>query len=588
MNIIKQTVFLIFSLLSAIHLFALSLTPLYDINTSFEENIKKGPRIPENMPIYQHNDRLPLIDFLGYRINSPIGIPACALMTSKGIALASKLGYDILTYKTIRSVATAAPSSPNIYYINYPHQLTQNDAGGTLAYVEDQPTQEKKWWAMTNSFANACDTITNVVQDIARARASLSEGQILIVSVYGSQQESRSYIEDFAYLAKVAHAAGAHAIEANLSCPNLSKKNMLYHDPEQVFLIAQAITQALPQVPLIMKIGYCKNKNELREILRAAHKGGARGICGINSVPMQVLNEHGEPIFGKDRVISGVSGTPIKNLALEFVRDAREIIDNEDLGLALLAAGGVTTPHDFDVLITTGADVALSATGAMTDPYLAINYHKKKSEHICNQELQKVILKLYEIGAIKLDNITIKCGAVSPIYFDLRMIISHPDILRSIAHLTWQKTKTCTFNHLCGVPYTALPIATAIALVHDTSMVMRRKELKSYGTKKLIEGCFKSGDTCLVIEDVITTGSSILETCQVLENEGLRINNIVVFIDREQGGMDCIKKQGYTIQAVCTLSHILGVLERENSINYKQSARIRCFIADHCISEQRS
>lgn len=91
-------------------------------------------------------------------------------------------------------------------------------------------------------------------------------------------------------------------------------------------------------------------------------------------------------------------------------------------------------------------------------------------------------------------------------------------------------------------------------------MLVRRKEQKAYGTKKLIEGVIKKGDKCLIVEDVVTTGSSILETVNDLRKEGLDVNETIVVLDREQGGVENLAEQGIKMHSLFTMSSLLKIL----------------------------
>jgi orotate phosphoribosyltransferase len=106
-----------------------------------------------------------------------------------------------------------------------------------------------------------------------------------------------------------------------------------------------------------------------------------------------------------------------------------------------------------------------------------------------------------------------------------------------------------------------------MSLLNGLTMIMRRKEKKTYGTKQILEGKYKAGQTCLIIEDVITSGASVTETADDLEAVGLNINDVVVFIDREQGGKANLQKRHYTVHAAVTLTEILGTLMRSNQID---------------------
>jgi uridine monophosphate synthetase len=174
--------------------------------------------------------------------------------------------------------------------------------------------------------------------------------------------------------------------------------------------------------------------------------------------------------------------------------------------------------------------------------------------------MNDLALELFEIQAVKFGSFTLKSGAISPIYLDLRVIISFPALLKRISEMLWEKAKSLDFDLVCGVPYTALPLATCFSTEHEVPMILRRKEVKDYGTKKRIEGVFEKGQTCLILEDVMTTGSSILETRASLHEEGLVVRDAVLIIDRQQGGKEHLFEKGIHAHALMTLSELVKVL----------------------------
>ncbi len=181
--------------------------------------------------------------------------------------------------------------------------------------------------------------------------------------------------------------------------------------------------------------------------------------------------------------------------------------------------------------------------------------------------LSSILIKLLEIESIKFGSFTLKSKIKSPIYIDLRKVISHPKLLKAISDLMYKKTKHLQYDLLCGVPYTALPIATAISLHEHIPMILTRKEAKNYGTKKMVEGSFEKGQTCVIIEDIVTSGSSILKTIDLLHEEGLKVRHAVTFLDRDQGGFQKLKDQNIELHSVTTLPEAMQILQNEHRID---------------------
>lgn len=195
--------------------------------------------------------------------------------------------------------------------------------------------------------------------------------------------------------------------------------------------------------------------------------------------------------------------------------------------------------------------------------------------------MTNLILKLFDINAVKFGEFKLKSGIMSPIYIDLRVIISYPEILKMVAAAMWEKVAKLQFDLVCGVPYTALPIATAISLEHNIPMIMRRKEIKDYGTKKAIEGAFTPGQKVLVVEDLVTSGSSVFETIEPLEKEGLKVSDIIVLIDREQGGRKHLAEKGYNLHAVFTITEMIDVLQHAGKLEIDMTTKVKEFITNN-------
>ena len=192
---------------------------------------------------------------------------------------------------------------------------------------------------------------------------------------------------------------------------------------------------------------------------------------------------------------------------------------------------------------------------------------------------EQFVLELEKIGAIKFGSFTLKSGLTSPFYFDLRDMISFPYILEGIADLLVERIKDMEFDVLTGIPYTALPIASLVASKMQKPLVYMRKEEKAYGTGNNVIGKFEKGAKCLVIDDLITTGASKIETAEKYEKEGIVIKDFVVVIDRSLNGTEELAKDGYKLHSLITLDEIVQLLKSNNLITDEKVREVEEFTA---------
>lgn len=342
---------------------------LYNVNLSYEENCERGPVFSGEIPKRVFQEKR--YDFLGFSVASRLGVPAGPLLNSKWSKLAFEIGADICCYKTIREEEWPVNGFPNVRYLNTKEMFPPDNPPEVLETLDELPA-DRTQIAISNSFGMPSKGEAYLQNDIPTANAQAQEGQVLIVSVVGTDTES------FVNAALLAKKCGAKIIEANFSCPNVcSKEGQLYLDPEGVEKVSKEIVQALGSTPLIIKVGRFDSKDTMEKTFIAAERAGVRAVSGINTVAVKIKNPDGTPALDEKRIKSGVCGFPIRDTALAFAKDAREIINRTGLKLTLIAGGGITEKGHFDEFLKY-ADFAMCGTGWYNDPYIFTKWHEEK------------------------------------------------------------------------------------------------------------------------------------------------------------------------------------------------------------------
>jgi len=185
---------------------------------------------------------------------------------------------------------------------------------------------------------------------------------------------------------------------------------------------------------------------------------------------------------------------------------------------------------------------------------------------------------LLKAGCVKFGDFTLKSGLRSPIYIDLRQVITYPKLLGQIGAAYLPILKKLKFQRIAGLPYAAIPIATVISVQGNYPMIYPRKEVKNYGTKAEIEGEYHAGETVVVIDDLATTGGSKFEAIEKLTGAGLVVKDVVVLVDRQSGAMESLEQAGFHLHAVLTITQLLDYWERTGKVEKEKIIETRRFL----------
>jgi dihydroorotate dehydrogenase len=352
---------------------ARSLTPTYDIRRSYEWNYRNGPLFRGPYPPARRGAAP--VRLLDFELNSPLGIAAGPLLNSNWIRVYARLGFDLLSYKTVRTLRRASNAAPNCVYIETRGPLTDARLGETL-FVRSEPPQRIDQVTITNSFGVPSRSPRVWQEDVERAKSYLGKGQVLVVSAMGTSEtypDSASFINDFAVSARLAMEAGADIVELDLSCPNSNAaEGMVYLDAALSGAISKAAKAEIGATPLFIKVGNFTRREQLAAVLRA-NAPHVDGVAGINTVRMTVMAGAQPAIPGRPQ--SGVCGAAIQPAGLQFAHWAVEEKRRHGYDFVLIGVGGIMTPEDIDRFMALGVDAVEVATAAMWDPYLAYRYH---------------------------------------------------------------------------------------------------------------------------------------------------------------------------------------------------------------------
>ena len=196
--------------------------------------------------------------------------------------------------------------------------------------------------------------------------------------------------------------------------------------------------------------------------------------------------------------------------------------------------------------------------------------------------LRDVIVEMFNIGAIKFEPVQLKSGLVSPYYNNLRILSSYPRLLRAVAGLMGKTMREANIKPdiVVGIAEAGIPLAVALSQHTEIPGGYVRSAPKAHGTKQMVEGVWPKGGTAVLVDDVVSDGASKLEVVGHLQDAGLQVRDIVVLVDRGQGGREVMARNGLTCHAVVTMDAVLDALYDAGLITAENVEESRRFMQD--------
>ena len=363
--------------------------PFYDPGLTYQQNYDLGPFGPlAGAPSPAEVEALTLprdrwVRVGGLVLRRPLGIPAGPLLNSRFTDAAFRWGYDLVHYKTVRSRFWPSHPAPNVLCVHAPEPIPPQELGRhALVARPFQPGEpvHLPTLSITNSFGMPAQPPEVWQADMEKAARGAGPGQALVASVFGTPAHSgdaAAYVQDFACTAAMCAETRVHAIEVNLSCPNLGGHGLLCHDATAAGEVCRAVRRAIgTALPLFAKLGGYPPDEQGERTLRAVVQATApflQGYAAVNAVPVPVVApDGGQALAGEGRQVAGVCGAALRATGLDMVRRLAHIRGEMGYDYAIIGVGGLASPGDYLTYMQAGADAVQGATGPMWNHRLAV------------------------------------------------------------------------------------------------------------------------------------------------------------------------------------------------------------------------
>jgi dihydroorotate dehydrogenase len=342
--------------------------PRYDPTQTYAWNYEHAPE-----PVAVDEPPVPgEWTYCGLSVGSPLSIAAGPLLNGLWCLYYAGLGFDVVTYKTVRSGLRPCYAMPNLLPVRPDAQHGGNETLQAAAKFEGS-------WAVSFGMPSQPPEVWR--RDIVDTRRRLPPNKLLSVSVVGTVQPGwtiERLAEDYAACARDAVEHGADTIEINLSCPNVSTcDGQLYQQPSDAAVIARQVRDAIGPTPLVAKIGYFSHPAESERLLTAL-AADVTAIAATNCIVAKVVDGEGRAYFdGQPR---GIAGKSILDASVRQTEMIAEQIAKQGLGLRVIGVGGISTADDVRRYLSAGAEAVQLATAAMIDPEVGLKIRRALRE----------------------------------------------------------------------------------------------------------------------------------------------------------------------------------------------------------------